>query len=78
LVIGADDRWEWSRDLLADARCRRQDCSKCRPIFGGRADVQLGLHRDGTAFGLSEYEIVERRQVWWEVVVSFSALERPS
>jgi hypothetical protein len=34
------------------------------------ANDQLGLHRDGTAFGLSEYEIVERRQVWWEVVVS--------
>jgi hypothetical protein len=36
------------------------------------ADDQLGLHRDGTAFGLSEYEIVERRQVWWEVVVSLT------
>jgi len=33
---------------------------------------QLGLHRDGEAFGLSTYEVQERRQVWWEVVVRFS------
>jgi hypothetical protein len=71
LVTGADDRWEWSRDLLANAWCRRQDCSECGSVSNGSADMQLGLHRDGTAFGLSEYEIVERRQVWWEVVVSF-------
>ena len=44
------------------------------PVPTSNADVQLGLHRDGTAFGLSEYEIVERRQVWWEVVVSYLEL----
>lgn len=32
--------------------------------------IQLGLHRDGSAFGLSPYEIAERRQVWWEIIVS--------
>jgi hypothetical protein len=60
---------------LADAGCGSQDCSKREsPIpTGSLFDCQLGLHRDGTAFGLSEYEIAERRQVWWEVVVSTEA-----
>ncbi|WRT64573.1 uncharacterized protein IL334_001505 [Kwoniella shivajii] len=40
------------------------------PILGTAVKVaqSLGLHRDGSHFGLSPYEIEERRQVWWEVV----------
>ncbi|WVQ79861.1 hypothetical protein IAT38_001961 [Cryptococcus sp. DSM 104549] len=40
------------------------------PILGTAIKIaqSLGLHRDGSHFGLSEYEIEERRQVWWEVV----------
>jgi hypothetical protein len=41
-----------------------------RPTFPNNSN-QLGLHRDGAAFGLSELEIEERRLVWWELVVSF-------
>nr|XP_018265258.1 transcriptional regulatory protein [Kwoniella dejecticola CBS 10117]OBR87416.1 transcriptional regulatory protein [Kwoniella dejecticola CBS 10117] len=40
------------------------------PIIGTAVKVaqSLGLHRDGTSFGLSSYEVEERRQVWWELV----------
>lgn len=34
------------------------------------ADVQLGIHRDGSSFGLSTRETEERRLVWWELVSS--------
>ncbi|KAL1413451.1 hypothetical protein Q8F55_001218 [Vanrija albida] len=40
------------------------------PILGTALKVtqSLGLHRDGTHFGLSPYEVDERRQVFWEIV----------
>ncbi|WVR09794.1 hypothetical protein IAU60_006870 [Kwoniella sp. DSM 27419] len=40
------------------------------PILGTAVKVaqSLGLHRDGSHYGLSRYEIEERRQVWWELV----------
>ncbi|WWC86691.1 uncharacterized protein L201_001568 [Kwoniella dendrophila CBS 6074] len=40
------------------------------PILGTAVKVAqgLGLHRDGSHFGLLPYEIEERRQVWWEIV----------
>ncbi|WVQ75829.1 hypothetical protein IAR50_005462 [Cryptococcus sp. DSM 104548] len=41
------------------------------PILGTAVNVAqaLGLHRDGSNYGgLSQYEIEERRQTWWEVV----------
>lgn len=43
---------------------------RARNRRGQKLMNQLGLHRDGAAFGLSEYEVAERRQVWWELVVS--------
>lgn len=33
-VTVADDRRERSRDLLADARCGGEDCSKCMSVSG--------------------------------------------
>nr|XP_019008279.1 transcriptional regulatory protein [Kwoniella pini CBS 10737]OCF47060.1 transcriptional regulatory protein [Kwoniella pini CBS 10737] len=40
------------------------------PIIGTAVKIaqSLGLHRDGASFGLSPYEVEERRQVWWELV----------
>ncbi|KAK8847607.1 hypothetical protein IAR55_005466 [Kwoniella newhampshirensis] len=40
------------------------------PILGTAVKIaqSLGLHRDGSHFGLSQYEIEERRVVWWELV----------
>ncbi|OCF33828.1 transcriptional regulatory protein [Kwoniella heveanensis BCC8398] len=40
------------------------------PILGTAVKIaqSLGLHRDGSHYGLSRYEIEERRQVWWELV----------
>lgn len=40
------------------------------PILGvaTRVAQSLGLHRDGASFGLSPYEIEERRQVYWEIL----------
>ncbi|ODN79453.1 hypothetical protein L202_03431 [Cryptococcus amylolentus CBS 6039] len=41
------------------------------PILGTAVKIAqgLGLHRDGSNYGgLSQYEIEERRQTWWEVV----------
>ncbi|WVQ91888.1 hypothetical protein IAS59_005693 [Cryptococcus gattii] len=40
------------------------------PILGTAVKIalSLGLHRDGEHYGLSQYEVEERRQVWWEVV----------
>lgn len=75
MMCMSDGRWEWCGDLLAYTWRGRQDRSECKfvqRVSGDRSDAQLGLHRDGTGFGLSEYEIAERRQVWWEVVVSTS------
>jgi hypothetical protein len=40
------------------------------PTICVNADVKLGLHRDGTSFGLSPYEVAERRIIYWEIVVS--------
>jgi hypothetical protein len=76
MMYMSDGRWEWCRDLLAYTRRGRQDRSECKfvqRVSVREVDPQLGLHRDGTGFGLSEYEIAERRQVWWEVVVGTSA-----
>jgi len=33
-VTVADGRWKWSRDLLADAWCGGEDCSKCMSVLG--------------------------------------------
>ncbi|OWZ64278.1 hypothetical protein AYX15_03919 [Cryptococcus neoformans] len=40
------------------------------PILGTAVKIaqSLGLHRDGEHYGLSQYEVEERRQVWWEIV----------
>ncbi|WVN87270.1 uncharacterized protein L203_102447 [Cryptococcus depauperatus CBS 7841] len=40
------------------------------PILGTAVKIaqSLGLHRDGSHYGLSQYEIEERRIVWWEIV----------
>lgn len=60
--------------ILGTAVKVAQGVSPLPPLHAGIREVvltqQLGLHRDGEAFGLSEYEVVERRQVWWELVVS--------
>lgn len=40
------------------------------PVLGQALKLaqSLGLHRDGERFGLSEAEVGDKRQVWWELV----------
>lgn len=40
------------------------------PIIGSaiKTAQSIGLHRDGTLFDLSDYEVQYRRQVWWELI----------
>ncbi|WVQ71091.1 hypothetical protein IAR50_000616 [Cryptococcus sp. DSM 104548] len=40
------------------------------PILGTAIKIaqSIGLHRDGSHFGLSQYEIEERRVAWWDIV----------
>ncbi|ODO07401.1 hypothetical protein L198_00980 [Cryptococcus wingfieldii CBS 7118] len=40
------------------------------PILGTAIKVaqSIGLHRDGSHFGLSQYEVEERRVAWWDIV----------
>ncbi|KPM45844.1 hypothetical protein AK830_g572 [Neonectria ditissima] len=51
---------------------RRQDGSRfCWALAGLLYHLAqgMGLHRDGTHFGLSPYETEIRRRIWWQLVV---------
>jgi len=67
-------RWEWRRGVLADIGCSYEGRTKCKLgdflLLFELMIIQLGLHRDGAAFGLSSVEVEERRLVWWEILAS--------
>jgi hypothetical protein len=67
------DRSPRRRDSLDGSRKRFKGRHKCGflvldvQLFSCTA--QLGLHRDGAAFGLAEHEVVERRKSFYELVI---------